>query len=156
MSNQLKGEKKHTINSLDILLIILIMVILAAAIVTVIQSNPGNSTSGDKIITYVISIQMISPDTANQINLGDTIFDNATGQNLGTVQNIEILPVKAIFEGEEIELSDKVDVNITVKASVFENASSYYIGDFRLSSGTEIDFRSSSYMLSGNCLNINI
>ncbi len=156
MSNQFKGEKKHTINSLDIILIILIMVILAVAIVTVVRSNPQNSTSGDKIITYVVSIQMLSPDTANQISLGDTIFDNATGQNLGTVQNIEIIPIKAIFEGEEIELSNKVDINITIKASVFENASSYYIGNFRLSSGTTVAFHSSNYMLSGKCLNINI
>lgn len=155
MSNQITGEKKRKINLIDFFLIILIIVVIAAAVVTVVKANPENSASGDKIVTYTISVRLISPEIAAQLKAGDTIYDNATAQNLGTVQSIEIIPLTASMGDTEVSISDKVDLRITVRSSVYEDESSYTIGNYRLSSGSDMAFHSVSYMLSGKCLSIN-
>ena len=155
MSNQITGEKKRRINLIDFLLIILIIVVIAAAIVTMVKANPENSASGNKIITYTVSVDFISADIAAQIKEGDTIYDNATAQNIGTVQAVEIVPIE-LFDAENNAVpSDKVNVKITVKSSVYEDESAYTIGNYRLQIGADMAFHSVSYMLSGTCLSVN-
>ena len=155
MSNKITGEKKRKINLIDFFLIILIIVVIAAAIVTVLKADPENSASGNKLLTYTVYIELLSPDIASQIKAGDSIYDNTTAQNLGTVQAIEIIPVTASFGEDTVELTNKVDVKLTIKSSVYEDESAYTIGNYRLISGAEMDFHSTSYMLSGKCLNVN-
>ena len=155
MSNLITGEKKRKINLIDFFLIILIIVVIAAAIVTVVKADPENSASGDKLITYTIYIKLISPEIASHIQEGDTIYDNDTAQNLGTVQAIEIIPLTASSGETTIELTNKVDIKLTITSSVYEDESAYKIGNYRLSSGSDIAFHSTSYMLSGKCLNVN-
>ena len=155
MSNHITGEKKRRINIIDFLLIILIIVIIAAAIVTMVKADPENSASGNKIITYTVSVNFISAETAAQIKEGDTIYDNDTAQNIGTVQNVEILPIEMFDADNNAVISDKVSVKITVKSSVYEDESAYSIGNYRLHSGADMDFHSVSYILSGKCLSVN-
>jgi len=161
MATRITGEKKRKINALDFLLIILIAAVITITVVTIIQGDPKNSALGDKNISYSLTLPMISKTIVDNINVGDTIYDCDSNQNLGTIETVEIIPINATIntqngESSKIELSDKVTVKLVVKTSVFENNNSYSIGSYRLIVGNNVSFKSEKYILSGKCTAISL
>ena len=158
MSTRITAEKKRKITALDFLLVILIVALITTTVVTIIKGDPKNSASGNKNISYTITLTMLSKDIADGLKSGDIIYHCDTNQNLGTVDLVEITPIKATDknDGSEIELSDKVNVNLIIKTSVFEDESSLSIGSYRLMVGNTVNFKSETYILAGTCTAINL
>ena len=161
MSTRITGEKKRKINALDFLLIILITAVIATTVVTIIKGDPKNSATGNKNISYTVTLPILSKTIVDNITVGDTIYDCDSNQNLGTVETVEIIPINATIndengESSKVELSDKVTVKLIIKTSVFENDSSYSIGSYRLMVGNNVSFKTEKYILSGKCTAISL
>ena len=160
MSTPHNTGSTRRLNILDIILIFIIVGAVAFACVTVIKSNPNIISGGDKEIKYVVVSKELSSAIATQIKVGDKVYDDISNQLLGIVTDIKVsesyltgfspifgLPVNTPIEG-------KVDISITVKASVWVDGSSYKIDKYRIAVGQVVDYHSDSISLSGQCTSI--
>lgn len=155
MSSLSSGGKPHRLNALDFLLIILIVGAIAAAIVIVVRSNPNIISGGDKDIEYVIESGDLPSQLTGCIMVGDVIYDADSNQVIGTVVAVNETPHKLIgytpVTGTPVytEVEGRIDISITVKATVWADGSSYKIDNYRIAVGKDVSFHSVSTALNG-------
>ncbi len=155
MSNLSSGGKPHRLNALDFVLIILIVGAVAAAVVIIIRSNPNIISGGDKDIEYVIETDALPSQLTGCVSVGDVIYDADSNQVIGTVVAVNETPHKLTgyntITGKPVytEVAGRIDIAITVKATVWADGSSYKIDNYRIAIGKEVSFHSVSTALSG-------
>ena len=96
---------------------------------TVADSSVG---IGDKELIYSVRFEDIRSFTADQFHVGDRIYDNATGANLGTITEIDIRPYADMRMDENgnakfSEKPEKYSAYITLSARCTETDNSYFI-----------------------------
>lgn len=87
---------------------------------------------GDKELVYSVRFEDIRSFTADEFHIGDRLYDNATGANLGTITTIDIRPYADVRmnengEAKYTEKPDKFSAYITLTARCTETDNSYFI-----------------------------
>lgn len=143
---------KRKINFLDFLLIILVIAIISAAVVTVIRSNPGSISGGDKDIVYTVKCEMLDAGIATMLHIGDSIYDNETNQLLGSVVSVtEPTYITAYDKNGTPFDTGKINITLTLKASVWVEDGVYTIDKYRITAGKTLDFHTDKVSVSGYC-----
>jgi hypothetical protein len=143
---------KRKINFLDFLLIILVIAIISAAVVTVIRSNPGSISGGDKEIVYTVNCEMLDAGIATMLHIGDNIYDNVTNQLLGSVISVSEPSYITAFDSKGRPFdTDKINITLTLKASVWVEDGAYTIDKYHITAGKTVAFHTDKVSVSGYC-----
>ncbi len=87
---------------------------------------------GDKEIVYSVRFEDIRSFTAEEFHVGDRLYDNATGANLGTITEVDVRPYADVRMDEYgnakfTEKPEKYSAYVTLTARCTETDNSYFI-----------------------------
>ncbi len=87
---------------------------------------------GDKEIVYSVRFEDIRDFTTNGFHVGDRLYDDATGANLGTITEVDVRPYADVRMDENgnakfTQKPEKYSAYITLTARCTETDSSYFI-----------------------------
>jgi hypothetical protein len=87
---------------------------------------------GDKELVYSVRFEDIRAFTAEQFHVGDRLYDNATGVNLGVITDVDIRPYADVRMDENgnakfCEKPGKYSACVTLTARCTETENSYFI-----------------------------
>lgn len=87
---------------------------------------------GDKELVYSVRFEDIRAFTAEQFRVGDRLYDNATGVNLGVITDVDIRPYADVRMDENgnakfCEKPGKYSAYVTLTARCTETENSYFI-----------------------------
>lgn len=87
---------------------------------------------GDKELVYSVRFEDIRSFTADEFHVGDRLYDNTTGANLGTITAIDMRPYADVRmnengEAKYTEKPDKFSAYVTLTARCTETDNSYFI-----------------------------
>ncbi len=87
---------------------------------------------GDKELVYSVRFEDIRAFTANELHVGDRLYDNATGANLGTITEVDVRPYADVRMDENgnakfTEKPEKYSAYVTLTARCTETDNSYFI-----------------------------
>ena len=164
MSNMQKssGKKKFKFNVFDVILLVIVIGCIIVGINMVSADIvPSLTETGVEVkLSYTITVNNIPEEVADQIASGQTVYDLATGQELGTVSNVTKSPyvIKGIDQatGEQVlnEVPERVNVKITVYATARHEELGYYVNGQLITCGSEYNFRTATVALSGVCVSM--
>ena len=164
MSNVQKnnGKKKFKFNVFDVILLVIVAGCIIVGINMVSADIiPSITETGVEVkLSYTVTVNNISEEVADQLASGQTVYDIATGQELGTVSNVTKSPyvIKGIDQatGEQVlnEVPERVNVNITVYATSRHEDLGYYVNGQLILCGREYYFRTATVALSGVCVSM--
>ncbi len=156
-----KGRLFGKINILDLFVVILI-VVLALGTYYKFTSPKTSIAGGDSNIEFVLKVRQVSDFTEKYYEVGDTVYDTKTGQNLGVITNVETTVSKDVIEtvqGEAVlaEVPHKIDVYLTVNAQGLETEKSYLIdGAYELKRGSGIALKTKNVQVSSFVYDIKV
>ena len=156
------GKKKFKFNVFDLILLIIVVGCIIVGINMVSADIiPTLTESGVEVkLSYTITVNNIPEEVADQIADGQTVYDVATGQVLGTVSHVTKTQyvIKGIDQatGEQVlnEVAERVNVNITVYATARHEDLGYYVNGHVITCGSEYNFRTATVALSGICISM--
>ena len=154
-----KGRMFGVVSFIDIIVLIIVIVVVAVVMKKInVRENPL-TTSNTVSIRYSVKVPAIRYTTATHFSLGDRIY-NDSGQLLGTVRGIEILPAEQSetkIDGTYVMITvpERYDVNLDVEAQCsFSNGRYYADRTFELNANAEYrmmtkfnDFRGTIMMI---------
>ena len=87
---------------------------------------------GDKELIYSVRFEDIRSFTADEFHVGDRLYDNATGANLGTITEVDVRPYADVRMDENgnakfTEKPEKYSAYVTLTARCTETDNSYFI-----------------------------
>jgi len=87
---------------------------------------------GDKELVYSVRFEDIRSFTADEFHVGDRLYDNATGANLGTITEVDVRPYADVRMDENgnakfTEKPEKYSAYVTLTARCTETDNSYFI-----------------------------
>ena len=156
------GKKKFKFNLFDI---ILICIVVGCVIVGINMASEDliptiNESKVEVELSYIISVDNVSEEIAAQLSDGQTVYDTATGQVIGTVSyvNKSGYVIKGIDQatGEQVlnEVPGRVNLKITIYATALYEEPGYYVNGRIIACGSEYSFRTATVALNGVCVSM--
>ncbi len=157
--SQNNKEKKHALNAIDVLLIIIVIGVAAMIAANIFRANPGIISGGDKEIIYTIRVEKAPEKLMENIEEGDKLYDDISGQLIGevtdfTTERSSLIGYNEAGDPVETPINGKIDMMISVKVWVWAEGDQMRIDAFRISVGKDISCHSSNLSVSGRCVAI--
>ena len=113
--------KKHKFTWIDALIIAVVAVLLAGTYVKFFVKDTTSVTAQVEEFTYQLRIEGLRQCSADSLQVGDKLYDNAGKGCVGEIAAIEVLPATTTYTDPdgivtEIPIEDKFDVVLTVAA----------------------------------------
>lgn len=142
-----KGRLFGLINIVDLLVIILLLALVMVGVKRFgNKAAVGEATTKKGVITA--EIKDVRDVTANNIKVGDPIYDYDKGTYLGKIVTAEVEPYKdkTEYQGKfyNAEVPDKFRVIITIDADVKETQDFYQVGTEQVRIGAEMRIKNKS------------
>lgn len=139
--------KKWKFNAFDVTVII---VLVLAVLVVGVRFSKANVEKSGKTSSYEISgvIRSVRETSADQIQVGDAIYQSENEGYLGTVKSVKTEPAKeAVYKDDGTvvmaEKPERYDVYVTLTVDGIEMTDGYYTKEMTaLSRGTWLPIRS--------------
>lgn len=142
-----KGRLFGLINIVDLLVIILLLALVMVGVKRFgNKAAVGEATTKKGVITA--EVKDVRDVTANNIKVGDPIYDYDKGTYLGKIVTAEVEPYKdkTEYQGKfyNAEVPDKFRVTITIDADVKETQDFYQVGTEQVRIGAEMRIKNKS------------
>ena len=142
-----KGRLFGLINIVDLLVIILLLALVMVGVKRFgNKAAVGEATTKKGVITA--EVKDVRDVTANNIKVGDPIYDYDKGTYLGKIVTAEVEPYKdkTEYQGKfyNAEVPDKFRVIITIDADVKETQDFYQVGTEQVRIGAEMRIKNKS------------
>ncbi len=142
-----KGRLFGLINIVDLLVIILLLALVMVGVKRFgNKAAVGEATTKKGVITA--EVKDVRDVTANNIKVGDPIYDYDKGTYLGKIITAEVEPYKdkTEYQGKfyNAEVPDKFRVIITIDADVKETQDFYQVGTEQVRIGAEMRIKNKS------------
>ena len=154
-------KKKHRFNIVDLVIII----VLAAAAVLLVRSfvfDGDGDAEGKKInLQYVIETDMISEDLADNVKVGDPVYDYESGKLIGTVTACDVRNTTHVGmsdSGVQV-VSDIVgyrSLYVTVETPAVGSPSGYFVGNLAVSVGRDYALMMPELYCTGSCISAEV
>ncbi|MBQ2829607.1 MAG: DUF4330 family protein [Oscillospiraceae bacterium] len=133
-------------NFVDSLITFTLVCAVAAAVCALLRPSVYAGAEETKIV-YTAQLREVRAFTTENIKVGDTVFDAATGGNMGTVTSVTVAPhaeVEVGADGEMVmaEKPDYFTVDLVIEGMCVEKSDSYYLGglvEFKAGTGTPVN-----------------
>lgn len=154
-------KRKIRFNIIDVIIIIAILAVAGAFL---LRGNGGeliNSAFAEADIEYVIKIASIQNASADAVKAGDGVFYYENDAAIGKVTAVEYKPATVyvnVPEGEikKFELTQKIDLTITVSAKGKSDATGNYInGNLFVAPGKELHIYTKNIDFVGTVMSVN-
>lgn len=140
--------KKRSIPLFDILILLIAVCVVGVTVVKLTGSTAGgvavNSYESTTPVVYTVSIPGVRQFTVDYINVGDQFYDDATGDYLGEIVDIEVSPYSTMEPDAQGGFSpavmpERYVLTLTVSGNCTETTRGYYLsGTIELKSGTSL------------------
>lgn len=142
-----KGRLFGLINIIDLLVIILLIALVAVGAKRFGNKGPvGETTTKKGVITA--EVKDVRDVTANNIKVGDPIYDYDKGTYLGKIVTAEVEPYKdkTEYQGKFYNsvVPDKYRVTMTIDADVKDTQDFYQVGTEQVRIGAEMRIKNKS------------
>ena len=166
MSSLEKGKKnkRYRFNIIDVLLIVVIVLAVSAILFLFFYDGGKDSgRAGEKSVELIYTVEQsnLTDILRGKINIGDSVLDSSTLENIGQVIDVEY--TDSVYTGFDPESNatfeavypGKIDmrVKISVKAYVGEDGI-YYLNGNLFNVGKEMDLRFPFY--TGKCVCVSV
>jgi hypothetical protein len=135
--------KKFKFNWIDALVCLIIIAMAAGAVYKFTASGQTGNASAAEPIDYTILLTSARQGSVDAIKVGDTLYDNDSGNAIGTIDSIDVEPAAAIISDSSNgtitmgTVEDKYDLYIHVSASGSIGTGGYYVnGNYQLNVGS--------------------
>ncbi len=154
-------KKNHRFNIID-LLIILVVVVAAVLLAKSFLLDMKGDSQGEKVnLQYVIETDMLSEDLADNVSVGDSVYDYESGKVIGTVTACDVRNATHVGmsdAGVQV-VSDIVgyrSLYITVESSALSSPSGYFIDSLSVSVGREYKLMLPDLYCVGSCISAEV
>ena len=145
-------HKKRKLGVLDLLVIIAVLAVVAAAVYYFTHNEVGNSaaSSGKNQISYVLEIQDVPASFADQIIIGDSVYESQSDAYIGKVTAAKLVPyrVDAYQKDRDTvvakEVQGKYCLRVTVTALADISAASTEVNSIPVMVGSQVNVRTST------------
>lgn len=145
-------HKRRRLGFLDILVILVVLAVIGAAVYYFSNNTVGDSAaaSGQDEITYVLQIENVNADFADQVIIGDGVYDSEADTYIGKVTAAEVVPYSVDSYQEDTgtvvskEVEGKYNGRITVKASADISDSETSVNGINVMVGSNLNVRTSN------------
>lgn len=133
-------------NFVDGLTTAALLCVIMAAVCALAQPNVYAGAEETKIV-YTAQLREVRAFTTENIKVGDTVYDAATGGDMGVVTDVVVTPhteVEVGADGEMViaEKPDYFTVDLVIEGLCVEKSDSYYLGglvEFKAGTGTPVN-----------------
>ncbi len=136
--------KKFKFNWIDALVCVLIVALAAGAVYKFSVSGQSGIASAAEPISYTIYLAGARQGTVDAIQPGDTLYDNDSGNAIGTIESVEVKDASVVIPDNTSgtaamgTVEEKYDLYITVSASGSINGGAYYVNsNYQLNVGSQ-------------------
>ena len=144
MKNHSDNNAKRRLNLADII-IITFAVFLILLLAKLFLGDSGISFSNNTEVEYTIKIENVGENVLNLIKTENSVIDNSTGTNIGTINALEV--ANSVFYEYDRDLGyyksyaypDLYDISIKVMVMCDADENRYNIGDFEIVSGKQFE-----------------
>lgn len=138
--------KKIRLNWVDLLILVLVIGLVAGTYLKFRVSDTTNVVEPQTPITYQVQITNIRKATVNALRVGDTLFDDSSGRDIGVISKIDtataltpVIDTEAVYH--LVETDDRYDVILTVEGKGSVSGNVYTINRiYTLNVGSFRDF----------------
>ena len=151
---------KRKFNIVDIIIIVIVICVIAAG-GKLFKKFSSDSHSGNETVYFEFMATKVRYEGANKVKAGDKVFNSTNSTYLGVVDGVEVSPYyEAVFdptEGsyEEIELSNKCNVDIHVECKGYTTDEGVYPEGQELKVGQEFFLKGKGYAFEGYIVGVN-
>ncbi len=154
-------QKKHRFNIVDLIIIF----VVATTVVLLVKNFLGDvkgEVQGEKInLQYVIETDIISEDLADNVSVGDTVYDYQSGKIIGTVTAYDVRNATHVGMSESgvQVISDIVGYRtlyITVESPAVGSPSGYSVESVSVSVGREYSIMLPELFCTGSCVSAEV
>lgn len=152
---------KRGINFIDIIILLVIVGIIAGAVLLFSQKDSGPDTT-EVEVTYQIELTNIVEELAGAVEIGDTLTENRTKSNIGTIVHAKAEPmvgnVMDYDDGVMIktEIPGRYRIVITSTAPAKRVGDKIVFTDFTMGVGTTVNFTSKHFSGEAVCTAMDI
>jgi len=135
-----KGRLFGKISIID-LVVLVVVAILVVAVMIKFTALEKSSVGASDTITYQVRIENIREYTTKGVRIGDIIYENVGGTNIGVVTNIEVsqaMATQVLADGSfaRVPVENRYDVVLTVECEGLVSNGRYYLNKtYEISSG---------------------
>lgn len=157
------------INLIDVIFIIIILLVALAAASFFTSFSLFGLGGEQRIISYAVELKYVDGAMAGNIKAGDTAYDAAGKDAIGTVTSVSVSnSVKYIYSEESGRMESvpvpanadgniPVDITVTVQVTAdYTAAAGYSAGGTRISVGSPVELCFAGYTGSGMCVSLHV
>lgn len=155
-------KKKASFNVIDALIIVLVVAVFAAGYIIFFKDE--GSLGDDELfeLRYVVQVTSLPEEFADNVKVGDTVFDSGTNTVAGTVVAVD--HEQAIHVGHDsingkqalTPIPNYVNLYITIEGDAVENKNTYTVGETNVYVGRYIDMMMSDLTCTGSCISLEL
>ena len=157
-----EGKLFGIVNVIDVCIIIIVIVLGVGAFYKFNVLDKTSSTAAMQPITYTVRVDKIRDFVLSNVETGDTIFDQASGNAIGTIVNVEseqayeyINMPDGTFTKAPVE--NRINVIFTIEADAVVNDSGCYVNrTFELLRGSQTKYMTKYFECTGIVESINV
>lgn len=155
------NNKKHKFNIID-LVIIFAVVLFGMLLVKNFIFDAQKESRGEKVnLQYVIETEMLSEALADNVKVGDAVYDYASGRKIGQVTACDVRNAThtGMSESGAQVVSDVVGYRclyITVEGEALHKADGYTVDSVAVSVGREYSLMLPDLYCKGSCISAEI
>lgn len=125
------GKLFGKINIIDILVVIIVIFLIVGASLKFRKFNVKTVDSASETLEYQLEVKNVRDYTIAMIQSGDTVYDEQTGINIGTITNIETTPARTyevMQNGEAVKVTNpyRYDLVLTIETPGTVETTAYY------------------------------
>ena len=142
---KLIDEKGRLFGKLSVIdaVVIVVIIVLAVAGVVKFTALDKSAVGASDTITYTVQIKGVRDYTANGLQVGDVLYENAGGTAIGVIKNVEISPAmttQVTVDGSfvRVPVENRYDVVLTVEGEGLVSNGRYYLNKtYEISAGLD-------------------
>ena len=125
-------RKTYHFNWIDAMVCLLVALLALGAFYKFAVSDKTSSAAAADTITYVVQVPAGKESTISAFTEGDALFDSDSGNQIGTIVQIEAVPAETVIPypdgtAQWGTIQDRYDVYLTVEASGTVTESRQYL-----------------------------
>ncbi|MGI6031051.1 MAG: DUF4330 family protein [Eubacteriales bacterium] len=163
MAEVRKNKPRRRLGLLDVLIVLAVVVVVALAVlISGNRSEDAADGAAGNTITFQVEMQLVPEDFAQDIAVGDLVYDSKKGDYLGKVEQVEMVPYRALSYNrsekayKEAEVEGAWNAMVTVSAQAQPSSRSTMIGSVKVGVGEEMFLKSEHFTGSGYCVVMNL
>lgn len=141
------SENKKRFNLIDLLIIV---VIIGVVFVAWKYLSAGTKTA-EETVTYKVNILKAEQNVADEIQVGDKIFDSVKNFEIGEVKEIVVTDAKESVYDEvnnvfkTVNVPERIDILITVEGNGKSDSSGTVVNGYELTVGKKMYIKGSNF-----------